>query len=517
MHLLRLYECIAGGADTAPAKATSSAGNVLLQLTTAGDPPSSAAPQQPQGRAATAAHEPSPSIRLTAPFSLSASMQHHFGAAQQQAAAAQPPAESRQTGPAQHSLLHTGASTEHLQVLAATQMLKDMLAEAPAQHSLPHRGASSDHRQAPAAPQTFLRGLRADPALAAGTEQTASNAAVQTKPAAATTQGVPAQPPLPQQWAASKYTPSQMSAQTAYAAFFLHMNMCGAPPLKTAIGLVFHPDALQHQLDQQFMGHAYSMCHLIPKAANPGAASPYSQSSKAPNTWRAAVLGLIDWLVEVHHQGIVEGDPGAKQHRALLLCTIGKAGNMQVQLASPMVDPLVSLLHLQFASCPVLMGLVSSCTCFSWYKHSSIINKSRHTRISHGHGQEALIQHSRYFCISGVHHVRQIGMLTCWIDPHCICPHEVNIKVPSAVMNALQKDSVVTIRGFLMSIGEHLSVQLSFWCRWISENLPKKSETQMAPAAPVPNVSYNWLLSAHSVCLAWAVKQAIADGMGQSV
>ena len=289
-------------------------------------------------------------------------MQHHFGAAQQQAASAQPPAESKQTAPAQHSLLHRGASTEHQQVLAATQILTDVLAEAPAQHSLLHRGASSDHRQAPrqvllaeaparhsllhrgassdhrqalAAPQTFLRGLLADRALAAGTEQTASNAAVQTKPAAATAQELPAQPPLPQQWAASNYTPSQMSAQLAYAAFVLHMNMCGAPPLQTAISLVFPPDALQQRLDQLFMRQAYGRCHLIPKAANPGAASPYSQSSEAPNTWRAAVLGLIDWLVEVHHEGIVEGDPGAKQHRALLLCTVKKAaGKVQVQLSA---------------------------------------------------------------------------------------------------------------------------------------------------------------------------------------
>lgn len=228
---------------------------------------------------------------------MSASMQRHFGAAQQQAAAAQPSAETKQTAPAQHSLLH--------------------------------RGASLDHRQSPAA--TLLSGLLVDPMLAAVTRQIASNAASQTKTAAAPTYGVPAQPPLPQQWATSNYTPSQMSAQLAYAAFVLHMNMCGAPPLETAIGLVFPPDALQHQLDQQFMRHAHSRCQLT---ANPDAPLPYSQLLEAPDTWRAAVLGLIDWLVEVHHQGIVEGDLGAKQHRALLLCTVGKAGKVQVQLAS---------------------------------------------------------------------------------------------------------------------------------------------------------------------------------------
>lgn len=276
---------------------TQSAGNAPAQVSTAGNLASNAAPQSQGTTAATTEREPHSGITFPAPFPLSATLHPHS----QQAEAAQLPAEAKQPAPAQHSLLH--------------------------------RGASSDHRQAHAAQQTFLRGLLADPAFASETGRTASDAALQTTTAAAATQGVLTQPPLPQQWSTATHKEWQMSPGQAYTVFVLHMSkhMHDALPLDKAIGLVFPPKALEHQLDQQFMEHARNRCLLIPKAANPHAAVPYSQSSKTPETWRAAVLGLLDWLVGVHHQGAVADDPHAKQLHAMLFSTLGK---VQVSLAT---------------------------------------------------------------------------------------------------------------------------------------------------------------------------------------
>lgn len=279
---------------------TQSASNAPAQVTTAGNLASYAAPQ-PQGTTAgTAERKPHSGITFPAPFPLSATLHPHFDKPQQ-AEAAQLPAEAKQPAPAQHSLLH--------------------------------RGASSDHRQAHAAQQTFLRGLLADPAFASDRGQTASDAALQTTTAAAATQGVLTQPPLPQQWSTATHKEWQGPPGQAYNAFVLHMSkhMHDALPLDKAIGLVFPPKALEHQLDQQFMEHARNRCLLILKAANPHAAVPYSQSSEAPNTWRAAVLGLLDWLVGVHRQGAVADDPHAKQLHSMLFCTLGK---VQVSLAT---------------------------------------------------------------------------------------------------------------------------------------------------------------------------------------
>ena len=239
-----------------------------------------------------------PGTTSTAPLSLSASLHHHLSTLQQ-AEAAHFPAETKQPAPAQHSMLH--------------------------------RGASSEHRQARASQQTVLSGLLADPAVAANREWAASDAALQTRTAAATAQEGVRQPPLPQQWSASTHDQKQMSPELAYTAFVLHMNKHHALPLDEAIALVFPPDALEHQLDQQFMEHARSRCLLLLKAATPHTAVPYSQSSETPNTWRAAVLYLFDWLVEVHRQGVLADDHHAKQHRRMLFHTLRK---VQVSLAA---------------------------------------------------------------------------------------------------------------------------------------------------------------------------------------
>lgn len=233
--------------------------------------------------AATAAQGPHPGITLTAPSTLTASLQHHFNVPQQ-AAAAQPPAETKQIAPAQHSLLHRGT-------------LSDLQQAQSAQHALP-------------------RGLHADPTLAAGTRRNPHEAALQTA-AADSTQGVLTQPLLPQQWSAP-------TSQLAYAAFKQHMlkYIGDATMFDAAVSLVFPHDALQHQLDQQFMEHARARCQLISRAAQSHAAPLDLQSSEAPNTWRASVLAFLDWLVEAHYQGIVAKDCGATEQCAMLYCSL---------------------------------------------------------------------------------------------------------------------------------------------------------------------------------------------------
>ena len=276
-----------------------SGGKAAAQVVEASSPASSTVPQTQAAKpGATAARGPHSGVTSTAPFTSRASLQH-CSIVPQQAATAQPPAETKQIAPAQHSLLHRGTLSDLQQAQSAQ-----------------HAGNPS-------------RGLLADPASAAGTGQNAREAALQTA-AADSTQGVLTQPPLPQQWSAS-------NSQLAYAAFEQHMSkyIDGATTLDTAVGLVFPHDALQHQLDQQFMEHARSRCQLISRPAQPQAALPYSQSSEAPNTWRAAVLGFLDWLMEAHYQGIVARHRGATQQCVMLSRSLSvQLERLQVRLGA---------------------------------------------------------------------------------------------------------------------------------------------------------------------------------------
>ena len=322
-------------------------GNAAAQAAKATSPAASTAPQTQAAKPATAHPAAKPaatatwvspsSITFTAPFSLSASLQHHFSMPQQ-AAAAQLPAEPKQTAPAQHSLLH--------------------------------RGTTSDYRQAQAAQHTLPSSLLADPTSAALRGRAASNAALQAKIGVSTTQGVFTLPSQPQEWSASIDLQQNSTPQLAYAAFMQYMKnkIGGDPMLDTAVASVFPPDALQHQLDQQFMEHARNRCQVIPKVAQPHTTLPYSQSSEAPNTWRSAVLRLIECLVEVHYQGVVAKDLDASQQHAMLFRTLSmQLEKLQVRLAAdPSTLPLnrafyslcctcsISLLHLPHASSPVL-------------------------------------------------------------------------------------------------------------------------------------------------------------------
>ena len=298
------------------AEATSSIlrGNAPAQVGSTAPQPQAAQPAAKP--AATATRASPPSIMSTAPFSLSASLQRHFTMLQP-ATAAQLPAESKQTAPAQHSLLHRSTVLDHGQAQAA-------------QHTLPRKAAL------PAA----IRG------------RTASNAALQAKTGANTTQWVFPESTLPQGW--SMPMDMQSTPQLAYAASLQHMKsyIGGAPMLDTAVGLVFPPDALQHQLDQQFMEHACERCQLIPKVAQPHAALPYSQSPEAPSTWRAAVLRLIDCLVEVQYQGVVAKDLDASQHHAMLYRTLSmRLEKLQVRLAAdPFHSPMLASLSVAFTA-----------------------------------------------------------------------------------------------------------------------------------------------------------------------
>lgn len=276
------------------------------------------------------------------------------------------------------ALLHSPNMTaSNVQATArlSLALLKQALAQssATAWHSLLPRSSASDSQQAPETQQpSALSSAFADAAVAAGTarsaapqatqatteqslqlqqrftpkaqeqrsqrdstgaaaapastaEQESTSAAVQT---AATSPGVPTQPPLPGQVLAALPLPftKQTCDKQAYAAFATHMSTHTAnTPLDTAIGSVFPPEALHHPLDPQCMDYAYSRCVHTMEAADPKADMPYSQSSEPAAVWCTGVLRLIDWLVAVHQQGVAANNKAARQHRMDLGRTISEA------------------------------------------------------------------------------------------------------------------------------------------------------------------------------------------------
>ena len=360
LHLPSSTHVCAGHADTAAANNTRPGANAAAQLAKASNPAGVVLHHQQQGRAAeqtaTAMLVP-PGSTSTATFTFRAGLLDHLSKSQQ-SAAVQPLAEIRQAAPAQHSLLHRGNPSDHRQA-QATQgptFLRGLLADssvadrghtarvAQAVAEQPHQPHQSLLSKAPkqASPHGPLQAVAAATTAATPAEAVAAaqaqSAALQAE-TVATTPGLPTQPPLPQQWLAAlplPHTTQTLPAQ-AYAAFAAYMKPRIADvPLRTTIGLVFPPNALQDQLDQQFLEHACSRCELVPKAAQRHAALPYSHSSEPPATWRAAVLGCIDWLVEVHQQGILAKDREACKHHAMMFNTLKAATVLsaeQVRLA----------------------------------------------------------------------------------------------------------------------------------------------------------------------------------------